>query len=159
MKNTMIANSKNKKKPVLVDVPPPPPPKKIFGNVTKRRDNTQFFKDMRAVLFVLRESITESKPALAELVVRFVGHIRGPKDETVLPVVSADGKSKRKDKAWCVAAVVSHAILQGWKYQAGDIEKEEAYQHIEAIKEIAKVSLNNYKVEGNAKGYYLKGVK
>lgn len=151
----MTANSKSKKKPEFINIPPPPPPKKIFGNMAKRRDDTKFFKDMRAALFALRESVMDSKPALAELIVRFVGHIRGPKDETVLPVVSANGKAKYKDKSHCVATMISNVILQGWKFQAGDIEKEEAYRHIEKIKIVAEIGLDKFKVGGNPRGYYL----
>ena len=147
--------SQQPQQPKMIDVPPPPPPKKIFGNIAKRRDDTQFFKDVRAALFALRESVADSKPALAELIVRFVGHIRGPKDETVLPMVSANGEAKYKDKSHCVAAMISYVILQGWKFQAGDIEKEEAYRQIEKIKAIAEIGLSNFKVGGDAKGYYL----
>jgi len=144
------------KKPIF---PSPPPKKKndkpIFGDVEKRQRVIKFRQDLRDALFKLRTSLPAKNAVLAETIVRFVGHIAGPQDVTTLPYVSEDGKARVGYSSLCVAAIISHTIIKGWKFQNDEIEKEEAYKGIEQINAIAENGLDKYRVSGNEKGYYL----
>jgi len=143
--------------------PGPPPPKKkgktenkpIFGDIEKRQTGKKFCQDLRGALFGLRNNLLARKAMLADLIVQFTSRINGPGDITTLPYISKDGKTKNNKIDDCVAAIISQAIIQGWRFQICEIGKEEAYKAIERIKKITKVGLHKCRVGGDPKGYYL----
>jgi len=135
---------------------PPPPKKKIFPDIKKRQAKIEFCQSLRKTLFHLYGSLPASKAKLQNMIATFAGFI-GEKanDTTHLPYFSSDGKAKQKEKTACVAALVSWTIQQGWAYQRGEIEAEEAYAALDKLEQIAEAGLNKCKVEGNPRGYYL----
>ena len=133
---------------------PPPPKKKIFPDIKKRQAKIEFCQSLRKTLFHLYGSLPASKAKLRNMIAIFAGFI-GPSDSTHLPYFSSDGKAKQKEKTACVAALVSWTIQQGWAYQRGEIEVEEAYAALDKLEQIAEAGLNKCKVEGNPRGYYL----